>query len=200
MSDDIIRFADKMGFETFTLMGHSMGGRAVMTTACLNPDRVDGVIAVDAAPWSWNKKACYFTVWPFKNLRLMRKLSKRNLTRKEAQAIVKKKFKRTPAKAAMLYKLMDKKFDKLVWTINVDAILNGETSTFNTKLRYDKETAYFLRGKNSFNFFRSFVYKRVFPKMNKKNIIHIDGAGHFVQYEKPEETAKQVAQFLEDIN
>ena len=95
---------------------------------------------------------------------------------------------------------MDKKFDKLVWTINVDAILNGETSSFNTKLRYNKETAYFIRGKDSFDFFRSFAYRRVFPNMDKKNIIQVEGAGHFVQYEKPEETAYQVAKFLVDIN
>ena len=36
--------------DKFTIMGHSMGGRAAMTTACRFPDRVDGVISVDAAP------------------------------------------------------------------------------------------------------------------------------------------------------
>ena len=55
MADDIIRFADKQGLDTFTLMGHSMGGKIVMTAACLYPDRVNGVIALDAAPWNWNR-------------------------------------------------------------------------------------------------------------------------------------------------
>lgn len=50
LSDDIIRFADYMGLETFTLLGHSLGGRAAMTTACRFEDRVDGVISVDSAP------------------------------------------------------------------------------------------------------------------------------------------------------
>ena len=31
-------------------MGHSMGARAAMTTAGRFPDRIDGVISVDAAP------------------------------------------------------------------------------------------------------------------------------------------------------
>jgi len=31
-------------------MGHSMGARAAMTTACRFSDRVDGVISVDSAP------------------------------------------------------------------------------------------------------------------------------------------------------
>ena len=181
MSNDIIRFADQQGFKTFTLMGHSMGGRCVMTTACLNPERVDGVISVDAAPWHWNKLACYLTIPPFRYLRFMRKMSKRNMTRKEAMAYVKKKYRRTPGNAAMFIKLMDRKHDKLVWTINVDAILNTRPTSFDSKLKYRKETAYFIRGKRSINFYRSWVYRRVFTKLNKKNIVHIDGAGHFVK-------------------
>ena len=50
MSDDIVRLADRNNLDTFTVMGHSMGGRTAMTLACLYPDRVDGVISVDAAP------------------------------------------------------------------------------------------------------------------------------------------------------
>ena len=50
LSDDIIRFADEMGLKEFTLLGHSLGGRTAMTTACRFPDRVDGVISIDIAP------------------------------------------------------------------------------------------------------------------------------------------------------
>lgn len=50
LSEDIIRFADKRGLNKFTLLGHSMGGRTAMTTACRFPDRVDGVISIDTAP------------------------------------------------------------------------------------------------------------------------------------------------------
>lgn len=34
LSDDVMRFADKHKMETFTLLGHSMGGRTSMTLAC----------------------------------------------------------------------------------------------------------------------------------------------------------------------
>ena len=50
MSEDIIRFADQHDIPSFTLLGHSMGARAAMTTYCRFPDRVDGCISVDAAP------------------------------------------------------------------------------------------------------------------------------------------------------
>jgi esterase len=34
LSDDLIRFADSLKLEKFTLLGHSLGGRTAMTTAC----------------------------------------------------------------------------------------------------------------------------------------------------------------------
>ena len=52
LSDDIIRFADNLFLEKFTVLGHSMGGKTAMTVACRYPDRVDGVISVDSAPVS----------------------------------------------------------------------------------------------------------------------------------------------------
>lgn len=60
LSDDIIRFADAFGLEKFTLLGHSMGGRASLTTACRYPHRVDGVISIDAAPVNEKPDHDYF--------------------------------------------------------------------------------------------------------------------------------------------
>ncbi len=50
MSEDVIRFADEHFIDTFTVMGHSMGGRTSMYTACRYPDRVNGLIVIDTAP------------------------------------------------------------------------------------------------------------------------------------------------------
>ena len=50
ISEDIIRFADRMGLEKFTVLGHSLGGRSAMTVAARYPKRVDGCIVIDAAP------------------------------------------------------------------------------------------------------------------------------------------------------
>lgn len=50
ITDDLMRFADKLQLDKFTVLGHSLGGRAAMTFACKHPDRVDGCISVDSAP------------------------------------------------------------------------------------------------------------------------------------------------------
>lgn len=60
MAEDIARYADKKNINKFTLLGHSMGGKTAMTFATLFPDRLDGLIVVDAPPQD-NSKITDFT-------------------------------------------------------------------------------------------------------------------------------------------
>ena len=110
-SDDIIRFADKMGLEKFTLIGHSMGGRISMHTACRYPDRVEGIISLDSTPFHWNKMCYIFTVPPWRYVTRMAWLTNKGFTRQEATENVKKVHKRNPDIAAMYIKLMDRNSD-----------------------------------------------------------------------------------------
>ncbi|MGB1109273.1 MAG: alpha/beta fold hydrolase [Gammaproteobacteria bacterium] len=50
MADDLIRLMDKLGLERAHLLGHSMGGKAVMTLALNAPGRVDRLLVLDIAP------------------------------------------------------------------------------------------------------------------------------------------------------
>jgi len=50
MADDLARFADQLGLETFTLLGLSMGGRVAMAFAGAHPERVDRLVIVDIGP------------------------------------------------------------------------------------------------------------------------------------------------------
>ena len=60
LSDDVIRFADERYIDTFTMMGHSMGGRSAMYVACRYPDRVNGLIVIDTAPVDESAKSDEF--------------------------------------------------------------------------------------------------------------------------------------------
>lgn len=48
MPNDLLAFADRLGLEKFTLLGHSMGGMVSMRFAAFHPDRVEALIVVDA--------------------------------------------------------------------------------------------------------------------------------------------------------
>ena len=47
---DLEGFSDALGLESFTLVGHSMGGRNSMAFAGNNPERLDKLIIVDVGP------------------------------------------------------------------------------------------------------------------------------------------------------
>lgn len=47
---DVIALADELGWETFSVLGHSMGGKTAQRVLTLVPDRVRKVVAVCAVP------------------------------------------------------------------------------------------------------------------------------------------------------
>ena len=50
MAEDVIRYADQAGLNTFDLIGHAVGGKLAIAIGCLFEDRVKSIISLDAAP------------------------------------------------------------------------------------------------------------------------------------------------------
>ena len=50
MAEDVFELADDLGFDTFNLMGHSMGGKTAMLCALMHPERIKRLAVVDIAP------------------------------------------------------------------------------------------------------------------------------------------------------
>jgi len=57
LSDDLAAFMDEHEIGKAILLGHSMGGKAVMTFAARFPQRVEALIVVDIAPKDYNELA-----------------------------------------------------------------------------------------------------------------------------------------------
>ena len=55
--DDLREFMDKQGINRAVLIGHSMGGKTIMTFALNWPERVQSLISVDIAPKSYHDQA-----------------------------------------------------------------------------------------------------------------------------------------------
>jgi pimeloyl-ACP methyl ester carboxylesterase len=84
MAEDLFRYIVKNDLGRCILLGHSMGGRTVMTFASKYPELVEKLIVVDVAPVSYGSEHYGY------HLDLMRNLKKLNLdeirTRKQAEA------------------------------------------------------------------------------------------------------------------
>lgn len=50
MAEDILRLTKHLKFRQFMLLGHSMGGRSVMTFALKYPEMLERIIVVDVSP------------------------------------------------------------------------------------------------------------------------------------------------------
>jgi pimeloyl-ACP methyl ester carboxylesterase len=61
---DVLAFADALGLETFTLIGHSFGATAAVYLASIRPDRVQAIVMLDggADPKDSALKAMYPTI------------------------------------------------------------------------------------------------------------------------------------------
>jgi pimeloyl-ACP methyl ester carboxylesterase len=49
-ADDVLALADALGFDRFTLLGHSMGGMVAQVLALRAPERLEGLVLMDTAP------------------------------------------------------------------------------------------------------------------------------------------------------
>ncbi|MFE2879651.1 alpha/beta fold hydrolase [Streptomyces roseus] len=50
IADDVLALADEIGWDTFSLMGHSMGGKAIQQVLVRAPERVEKLIGINPVP------------------------------------------------------------------------------------------------------------------------------------------------------
>lgn len=53
MAGDLLELADRMGMEEFSVVGHSMGGKAAMEAALASPGRIASLVVVDIGPGAY---------------------------------------------------------------------------------------------------------------------------------------------------
>lgn len=95
IASDVLATADQMGVETFSLMGHSMGGKAAQRVLVAAPERVRrlvGIAPVPASPVSFSESG--FALYagaahdPAKRAQIVDALSGHRLTRTWIDAVV----------------------------------------------------------------------------------------------------------------
>jgi len=107
--------------------------------------------------------------------------------------------------ASSLIMCLDRKQQsKATWKINLEVICEAQEELFGFERfgEYDGPVL-FLAGKDSFQYEiekdRRF-YLTTFPNIREQDIIHVEGAGHWLHYEKQDFTISSVAKFLREID
>lgn len=202
MSDDVLRLMDSLGEDRVNLIGHSMGGKVLMTLALTHPDRVENLVVVDVAP---KPRPANVTPTTSSYLQSMLKVSSSlcdmteislSQAKKHADMILQESVQDLSIRQFLLTNLIHQN-GRFRWRVNLDSVINnmpelGDFPEFNQQFT---NPTLFIGGQNSDYILSSDIprIKELFPKADVK---HIENAGHWVHAENPQEFLKVTKAFL----
>lgn len=191
MAADLHEFVQDQQLNNPILVGHSMGGKAVMQYAMQYPGTYQKLVVVDIAP----------KFYPVHHAELIRGLKSIDLvnlkSRTEADAALSKFEPSYTVRQFLLKNLYRNEQGQFDWRINLPVIereLHGVGEEL-TNPRIITEPTLFIRGSESPYILDDDIptIKRIFPNAQ---IVTIEGAGHWVQAEKPVEFVETLLNFV----
>lgn len=195
MADDLNEFIEDNHLEKPIIIGHSMGGKVVMHFAMKYPQKFSKLIIVDIAP----------KFYPSHHGHIIQGLNSIDLenlkNRNEAETQLVKFVSNVGERQFLLKNLYRTENGKFDWRINLP-VLSKEIYQVGgdfTDVHEVSEPTLFIRGSESGYIFDEDipVIKNIFPNAI---IETIEGAGHWVQAEKPAEFVEAVLNFVRRIS
>lgn len=191
LSQDILNYMSANNIEKAHLLGHSLGGKAVMQFAMQFPEKVEKLIVVDIGP----------KAYPPHHQGILKALQSVDLenvkSRGEVEDILSEYI---PEKSVVYFlakSLYWKENKKLAWRFNLKTLAEKYTEFVSNAIKFgvfSGETL-FISGANS-NYILpqdAFLIKQQFPNFK---IISIKNSGHWVQAENPKDFHDAVYEFL----
>ena len=190
LSSDLNEFIEKHRIKNPTILGHSMGGKVAMRFALDYPEKVHSLIVADISPKP-------YSIHHQDILNALQSVDFDFLRdRKEVQDFLFRQVENLEIVLFLVKNIYWIKKDRLAYRFNLP-VLNKSIKDISgwddTSRQYSKPTL-FLRGGNS-NYIRlnEPLIEKQFPNAVVKTI---NGAGHWLHAEKPEEFYQLVCSFL----
>lgn len=191
MVEDLTEFMDTHGLAAAHVIGHSMGGKAAMHLALAHPERVRRLVVVDIAPKTYPPQ--HTPIFDaLRGLDLAAYGSRTEIDAALAEALPDK-----PVRSFLLKNLQRDAEGRYSWQINLDGIyhnyphLNGGVQADGT---FEGPTLFVRGGASPYVADADLeVIRRFFPHAT---LATIDGAGHWVHAENPQEFAEATLAFL----
>ncbi|TAJ13414.1 alpha/beta fold hydrolase [Marinilabiliaceae bacterium JC017] len=206
LTADLLEFFQEHKINKAHLLGHSMGGKTVMTFAINHPEYVKKIIIADIAPKPYTSVShhAFTTNNHFKIIEAMMQLDLPGVkNRKEIDDQLKKHLADLKLRQFLLKNIQRKKDGNYTWRLNLDAIKNnleeimdGFSQYINTPPQTDISTI-FLKGKLSGYILDDDMLfaRKLFPD---SQLITIPYAGHWLHAEQPDLFIKTVNYFLSE--
>lgn len=195
MAGDIGQFIEDHELDRPAVIGHSLGGKAVMALALSHPESIRGLVAVDIAPAAYRRS---FRLY----VETMMGMDMSVITRRaDADALLSDVVPEPGVRQFLLQNLVLGEGEPR-WRLNL-AVLGSEMDIMGGAVTLDGGAPYagpalFLAGGDSYYLRPEHepAIRQLFP--NAK-IDAIDGAGHWVHAEKPEEFLERARRFLDGL-
>lgn len=191
MADDIAETLDKIGIDKINILGHSMGGKAVMTFALNYPERVEKLIVADIGVKAYQRghDEIFDAIIPLK-------LSE-YATRGEIDKHLTPLLPEFTTRQFILKNLARNEKGEFYWKMNVvDIFKNYDNiiAPIDSSKTFSGNTL-FIRGEKS-RYIKDEDWdgiKKIFPGASLETI---PGAGHWVHADKPAELVNTVKEFI----
>ncbi|XP_075219097.1 sn-1-specific diacylglycerol lipase ABHD11-like [Lycorma delicatula] len=199
LAEDINAFMNKHKIERAALIGHSMGGRAVMAFTLFYPEKVESMIIVDISPIGTAKSFTNMTVIldALKNIKLKKELNlpegRKSVTKQLTESVNDKKM-----STFLSMSLVKKKNGMFDWKFNLNAIRNSyipHMTKFPIQQGLYRGPVLFVCGEES-DFFDFNDVKKVEKIFPDAYFVKIEKAGHWVQADQPKRFLYIVNPFL----
>ncbi len=172
------------------VLGHSMGGKAVMVLALRSPSNLNRLIVADIAPFAYSHSQ-------MPNITAMRAMDIARVTRRsEADKMLSNQI-ADAATRAFLVQNLELSENGARWTLNLDALANNMDDIIgfpNITGTFQNATLFVKGGLSDYVMPEHLPkIKQLFPNLN---VQEIEGAGHWLHAEKPQAFIKTVADFI----
>ena len=191
LAEDLLHFADSQHLDKFFLIGHSMGGKVAMQFAQKHPGRLHALVVADIAPRRYPPH--HRTI-----LEGMKAIDLEHFTsRNQADEAMARFIPETDVRQFLLKNLYRNDAGNFAWRLNLPVLEKAaETIGENPDAAMPCPVpALFIRGGLS-SYIRKEDEAEILRRFPSAEISTVEGAGHWVHAEKPEEFSEMVLKFF----
>ena len=191
MCEDILEYMEDNDISNPIILGHSLGGKLAMKFAFTHPDKIEKLIVADISPRKYN------TDFHQNLLRTLYKLPLEDFDKREKiDEVLSSIYEDKGMRLFLLKNLYRNENKEFAWRFNIEVLLEKVSNIQEADFIEGvcNIPTHFLRGGNS-DYINSTDELIINKHFSDFSIATIDGAGHWLHAEKPEQFYNEVMGF-----
>jgi pimeloyl-ACP methyl ester carboxylesterase len=206
MSEDFNDFFIQHGLQRAVILGHSMGGKTALAFGLNHPEKVEKMIVVDISPFGYDESSAPEVISHEKIMQSLMILQPESLKdRQDADDRLRKHIRSAPVRQFLLKNLKRNSEGVFYWAMNLPVLQRHLPDIYASIMPSQQAKPgdipvfplLFIKGKNS-----GYLGKEEFENIRRyfphAGIIEIEGAGHWVHAEQPDEFLKTIRNYIDE--